>query len=779
MTEGRKTLSIKTSTSTSSSRTTTVVKRKRRHHHKPGSTSANDAAQAASRDLSAKAELLKKARENGKKSSFQGQKFTPVFENKPKKVEPKKETKPVVTKSEAPVTKEKKHHVKKEFTNNKPAGFTAAPKKAKEATNEFKAKAGNGKMRGKINTSKASAMASDDYQGHRRSLASVRRAQEKWKRKQAEAAKPKEKVFRDVIIPETITVGELANRMTEKSGDVIKKLMGLGVMATINQAIDADTAQLLVEEMGHKVVRVAEADVEDGLAGEEDTNENLKPRCPVVTVMGHVDHGKTSLLDAIRKTDVVSRESGGITQHIGAYQVNLASGDKMTFIDTPGHETFSEMRARGANVTDIVILVVAANDSIMPQTIEAIAHAKAAEVPIIVAINKCDLPEANPMKVKQDLLQHEIVTEDFSGDTQAIEVSAITGKGIDTLEEAILLQAEMLELKANPDRTAVGAVVETRIDKGRGQIATVLIQKGTLKIGDIFVAGKEWGKVRAIINDRNEKINEATPSQPVEVLGLNGMPAAGDDFVVVENEAKAREVAEYRTRKYKESLNVVSKDSDSIFAKFKQDSTIKELPVIIKADVHGSVEAIAASLHKMTEDNDEVRVKVLLSGVGAINESDITLARASQALVVGFNVRANSPAREQAKRDNVDIRYYSVIYNIIDDAKAMLSGMLSPTIQENFIGYAKIGEVFNITGSGKIAGCQVTEGKIIKGAKVRLLRDNVVIHEGMLKTLKRFKDEVKEVKAGMECGMAFENYEDIKVGDQIEGFEVKSIERSL
>jgi len=770
MDEKRKTLSIgNVSSNKSFGNSTTVIKKKRRHHHvKNGADNAIGSTSGISREMSARAEVLKKARQqDANKSSMQGQKFTPVLSEKEKANTPVEDEIPYVPNID-------KKDIKKEY---KKPQVSAPVKKKEEEVKETKSSFSD-RRSGKLTVTQASSM-DDDFTGRRRSLASVKRAQEKWKRKQNEASKPKEKLFREVIIPEAITVGDLANRMSEKSGDVIKKLMSMGVMATINQSIDADTAQLLVEEMGHAFVRVSEADVEEGIKGKEDKPEDLKPRCPVVTIMGHVDHGKTSLLDAIRKTDVVAKESGGITQHIGAYQVHGADGTVMTFIDTPGHETFSEMRSRGANVTDIVILVVAANDSIMPQTIEAIAHSKAAGVPIIVAINKIDLPDANPGKVKQDLLQHEVVVEDFQGDTMVVEVSAKTGQGFDKLKEAISLQAEMLELKANPNRKAYGAIIETRVDKGRGQVATVLIESGTLRKGDVFVAGREWGKVRALINDRDEIIEEALPAQPVEVLGLNGMPGAGDDFVVVESENKAREIAEYRTRKYKASLNVVSKDSNEIFAKFKKDSKTRELPVIIKADVHGSVEAIAASLAKITEDNEEVRAKVLLSGVGAINESDITLARASEALVIGFNVRANNPAREQAKRDGVDIRYYSVIYNIIDDVKAILTGMLAPTIQEDFIGYAKIGEVFNITGIGKIAGCQVTEGKIIKGAKVRLLRDNVVIHEGMLKTLKRFKDEVKEVKAGMECGMAFENYEDLKSGDVIEGFEVKSIERSL
>lgn len=612
------------------------------------------------------------------------------------------------------------------------------------------------------------------------SLAALRRAKMKAKMQAGTLEAPK-KVHREVTLPEFITVQELANRMTEKGGDIIKSLMGMGVMATINQSIDADTAQLIVEEFGHTCKRVTEADVEIGLEGIDDTDEELYSRPPVVTIMGHVDHGKTSLLDALRQTDVVAGEAGGITQHIGAYQITMESGQKITFLDTPGHAAFTEMRARGANVTDIVILVVAANDSIMPQTIEAIAHAKAADVPLIVAINKVDLPDAEPYKVKQDLLQYEVVIEELGGDVQCIEVSAKKKMGLDTLEEAILLQAEVLELKANPLREAQGTVVEAKQEQGRGNVATVLIEKGTLRVSDIFVVGSQWGKVRAIINDRGRRIKEAIPGLPVEVLGLNGAPEAGDSLSVVDSEARAREVAEYRSRVKRDALSAARAGGSSLEALLAQAKIgeKKKLPVVIKADVHGSVEAIIGSLEKITEGSDELAIQVLHSGVGGITESDVILANASGALIVGFNVRANSQARDMVQRDNVDMRYYNIIYNVIDDAKAILSGMLAPTIREDYIGQAEIREVFNITKVGKVAGCMVKNGEVRRGNKVRLLRDDVVIHEGTLKTLKRFKDEVKDVREGMECGMAFESYDDIKAGDVIECFEVVEEARSI
>jgi translation initiation factor IF-2 len=583
---------------------------------------------------------------------------------------------------------------------------------------------------------------------------------------------------REVIIPETITVSELANRMARRVVDVIKVLMKNGMTPTPNDVIDADTAELVAAEYGHTVKRVAESDVLAGLTGAEDAEGSLIARPPVVTVMGHVDHGKTSLLDALRKTDVVAGEAGGITQHIGAYQVVLKSGQKITFLDTPGHAAFTQMRARGAKVTDLVILVVAADDGVMPQTVEAIAHAKAAGVPMIVAVNKIDKGDADPMRVKTELLQHEIQVEDLGGETQAVEVSATKGIGLDKLEEAILLQAELLDLKANPDRSAEGAVIEAKLDKGRGPVATVLVQRGTLKTGDIVVAGSEWGRVRLLQNDRGETVKTAGPSTPVEVLGLSAAPEAGDEMVVVENEARAREVAEYRGRKRRESRQASStRQTLDQLLQTREAGEKKLLPLVLKADVQGSSEAIQGALAKL--GTAEVAVQILQSGVGGITESDVILAHASGAGVIGFNVRANNQARERAKRDGVDIRYYNIIYNVVDDVKAVLSGMLAPEVREKFLGNAEILEVFNISKVGKVAGCKVTEGVVRRGAKVRLIRDNVVIHEGELSTLKRFKDEVKEVQSGQECGMAFANYEDMQKGDVIECFDVETIQRAL
>ena len=614
------------------------------------------------------------------------------------------------------------------------------------------------------------------------SLAAQKRAREKARLSAQTEKEPAKKVVREVVVPETITVQELANRMSERSADIVKSLMKMGVMATINQVIDADTAELIVDEFGHKISRVTEADVEIGIEGDDDVDENLEPRPPVVTIMGHVDHGKTSLLDAMREANVVAGEAGGITQHIGAYQIQSSTGQKITFLDTPGHAAFSEMRARGANVTDIVILVVAANDSIMPQTVEAINHAKAAGVPLIVAINKIDLPDSEAYKVKQDLLQYEVVVEELGGDTQCVEISAKKRMNLDTLEEAILLQAEVLDLKANPNRDAIAVVVESKQEQGRGSVATVLIEKGTLNIGDIFVAGTEWGRVRAILDDKGNRIKEAIPGLPVEILGLNGTPDSGEKLVVVKDEAKAREIQNYRIRKRRENANLVSSGKtgfEALLAKSQEEGSKTILPVLIKADVHGSVEAIMGSLDKISDDNPDVDVKVLHNGVGGITESDITLAKASNALIIGFNVRANAQARDMAQRDGVDVRYFNVIYNIIDDVKAILGGMLDPTLREEYLGQAEIREVFNITKVGKVAGCMVSAGVVKRGSKVRLLRDHVVIHEGTLKTLKRFKDEVKEVREGMECGMAFENYDDIKAGDVIECYDVTEEARVL
>jgi translation initiation factor IF-2 len=554
--------------------------------------------------------------------------------------------------------------------------------------------------------------------------------------------------------------------------------MRMGVMATINQVIDADTAELIVTEFGHRLRRVSEADVEIGLRGEEDLPEVLEARAPVVTVMGHVDHGKTSLLDALRETDVAGGEAGGITQHIGAYRVSLRSGKQITFIDTPGHQAFTAMRARGANVTDIVILVVAADDGIMEQTVEAIRHAKAAEAPIIVAINKIDRPDARPDRVRQELLQHELVVEELGGEVLDIEVSALKKTNLDQLEEAILLQAELLDLTANPNRPAEGVVLEAKLERGRGAVATVLIQRGTLRVGDIFVAGSEWGRVRALVDDRGQNLREAGPSTPVEVLGLNGTPLAGDDFVVAENEGRARDIADFRQRRRRDA-QAASGARGTLEQMFSQIAAgvAKELPVVVKSDVQGSLEAIVGSLERLS--TNEVSVRVLHSAVGGINESDVILAKASDAVIIGFNVRANPQARDLARRDGVEIRYYSIIYDLIDDMRGALSGLLAPTLRERFLGNASIREVFNITRVGKVAGCMVTEGTVRRGAKVRLLRDNVVIHEGSLKTLKRFKDEVREVNQGYECGMAFENYQDIQTGDVIECFEVEEVARAL
>jgi len=612
-----------------------------------------------------------------------------------------------------------------------------------------------------------------------RSMAAIKRRQARDKRKMMGGPVEHEKVFRDVQVPDAITVQELANRMTERVADVVKALMNNGIMATQNQTIDHETAQLLVEEFGHKVVRVSDAAVEDILVAEEEDDSKLKTRPPVITIMGHVDHGKTSLLDAIRKTNVVKGEAGGITQHIGAYQITLDSGEVMSFLDTPGHAAFTSMRSRGAQVTDIVVLVVAADDSVMPQTIEAINHAHAAEVPLIVAINKMDREGADPTKVRTELLQHNVIVEAMSGDVLDVEVSAITGQGLDKLLENIALQAELLELKANSDRPAEGAVIEAKLDVGRGPVATVLVQKGTLKRGDIFVVGEQWGKVRALIDDQGNRIEEAGPSVPVEVLGLNGSPEAGDVLNVVPDEARAREIAEYRAQvaKDKKAAAGAGVSLDQLLANAKADESVSELPIVLKADVQGSAEAIVQACEKI--GNDEVRVKVLHSGVGAITESDVTLAEASGAPIIGFNVRANSQARNTANQKGVEIRYYSIIYDLVDDIKAAASGLLSPEVKETFIGYAKIKEVFKITGTGKIAGCEVTEGVARRAAGVRLLRDNVVIHEGKLKTLKRHKDEVKEVQSGQECGMAFENYEDIRADDVIEIFTTEELERTL
>jgi translation initiation factor IF-2 len=615
-------------------------------------------------------------------------------------------------------------------------------------------------------------------EGRQRSMAAIRRKQERTKQKMLGQNVEREKIIRDVQLPEAITVQELANRMAERLPAVIKSLMANGIMVSQNETIDADTAELIISEFGHRVLRVSDSDVEDVIAPISDDEKDLQVRPPVITIMGHVDHGKTSLLDAIRKTKVAAGEAGGITQHIGAYQVEQ-NGSLLTFLDTPGHAAFTSMRARGAQVTDIVVLVVAADDAVMPQTIEAIHHAAAAKVPMIVAINKIDKPGVNADKVRTDLLQHSVVVEKMSGDVLDVEVSAITGFGLDVLLENIALQAELLDLKANPNRAASGAVIEAQLDAGRGPVATVLVKNGTLRQGDIFVVGQQHGKVRALINDQGERIKEAGPSVPVEVLGLNGTPEAGDVLDVVETEAQAREIASYRSSAAKDRRAAVGASTtlEQLMAKAKSDESVSELPILVKSDVQGSAEAIKQAMEKI--GNDEVRVRVLHSGVGAITESDIGLAEASGAPIIGFNVRANSSARNTANQKGIEIRYYSVIYDLVDDIKKAASGLLSAEIKETFIGYAKIKEVFKVTGAGRVAGCLVTEGVARRSAGVRLLRDNVVIHEGTLKTLKRFKDEVPEVQSGQECGMAFESYEDIRSDDVIEIFERKEIERSL
>ena len=628
------------------------------------------------------------------------------------------------------------------------------------------------RRRGKLTISNAL----DDSEEKNRSLAAFRRRTERQKKQAQGFQMPTEKRSRQVVIPEAITIQELANRMAERAVDVIKLLMRQGEMHTINDIIDADTAQLLAEELGHSVQRVSESDVEEGLSGSEDGDDALAPRAPVVTIMGHVDHGKTSLLDALRKTNVVAGEAGGITQHIGAYQVETPGG-MVTFIDTPGHEAFTSMRARGAKATDIVVLVVAADDGVMPQTVEAVNHAKAASVPIIVAINKIDKQNANPTRVRTDLLAHGIVVESMGGDTLEIEVSATKGTNLDKLLDAILLQSEILALRANPNRSATGIVVEAQLDRGRGPVATVLVQNGTLHLGDIFVAGSAWGRVRALINDRGEQVESASPAVPVEVLGLNSAPEAGDTFAVVESESRAREVTDYRERKRRETRGAVSRSSlEQMMSQLKEGAR-KEVPILVKADVQGSSEAILQALEKLS--TAEVAARVVHYGVGAISESDVSLAQASGAVVLGFNVRANQQARDAAEQAGIEIRYYNIIYDLVDDVKAVMSGLLAPTLRETFLGNAEILEIFNISKVGKVAGCRVVEGVVQRGARVRLIRDNVVVHEGTLSTLKRFKDEVREVQVGQECGMAFEGYQDMRKGDVIECFRVEEVKRTL
>ena len=669
---------------------------------------------------------------------------------------------------------------RREFGDQKgPRPASPSPRKKDRDGDERSSGRGRGeegRRSGKLTLSQA---LDGGERSHQKSMAAMKRKQERARQKALGQTQEREKIVREVQVPEAIIVSELANRMAERSAEVVKSLMKMGMMVTQNQVIDADTAELIIEEFGHKIVRVSDSDVEDAITEIEDKPEDLKPRPPVITIMGHVDHGKTSLLDSIRNAKVVAGEAGGITQHIGAYQVKTKDGTVLSFLDTPGHAAFTSMRSRGAQVTDIVVLVVAADDSVMPQTIEAINHAKAAEVPMIVAINKCDKPEANPDNVRTELLQHEVIVEAMSGEVQDVEVSAITGQGLDELLEAIALQAEILELKANSKRAAHGAVIEAQLDVGRGPVATVLVQNGTLNQGDIFVVGEQWGKVRALINDKSERVKEAGPSVPVEVLGLNGTPEAGDVLNVVETEAQAREIAEYRENAAKEKRAAAGAGTslEQLMAKAKEDENVTEMPILVKADVQGSAEAIVQAMEKI--GNEEVRVRVLHYGVGAITDTDVGLAEASGAPVMGFNVRANASARNSANQKGVEIRYYSIIYDLVDDVKAAASGLLSAEIRENFIGYSQIKEVFKVSGVGKVAGCLVTEGVARRSAGVRLLRDDVVIHEGTLKTLKRFKDEVPEVQSGQECGMAFENYEDIRPNDVIEIFEREEIARKL
>lgn len=696
-----------------------------------------------------------------------------------KKPEEKKEEKPKVQAApdaeNSDKEKNKQHHKKHHNIHVKPKAEEESPKNDTTTKNKVEEPR-------KLNKADIFHMLDSDNSDaptRMRSLASIRRAKAKEKRKM-QAQLPQEKVYREVIVPELISVSELASRMTERVADVIRELMKLGIMATASQSIDADTAELIVTGFGHSLKRVKESDVENVLDEEKDNPDDLQSRAPVVTVMGHVDHGKTSLLDALKSTDIAAGESGGITQHIGAYKVELKDKKSITFIDTPGHEAFTEMRVRGAKVTDIVVLVVAADDGIKAQTIEAINHARAAEVPIIVAINKIDKPDSDVERVKNELLQQDLITEDVGGDIIVVPVSALQRKNLDKLEESILLLAEMADLKANYNTIASGSVIESKVDKGRGVITTILIQRGSLKVGDLVVAGETYGKVRIMSNNKEPNLKEAGPSDPVEIVGLSEAPLPGDQFNVVESEKQARDITDYRIRKSKESkVNLAKKSSslEDLFLRASGDGALKEIPVIIKGDVQGSIEAIITSLNKL--EHEEVSVKVLHAAVGAISESDIQLANASNAIILGFNVRAGSAASLLADKLKIDIRYYSIIYNLIDDMKAVMSGMLKPIMREEFIGSVEIRQVFNITKHGKIAGSFVTKGTIKRGAGVRLLRDNVVIHEGKLKTLKRFKDDVKEVAENYECGIAFENYEDIKVGDNVEVFEVIEEKRSL
>jgi len=680
-------------------------------------------------------------------------------------------------KAKAEKEEQQKQATEKQKGKAAPAGKKQLPAGKPEQENRTNPKATRGRgesarRTGRLTVTQALSGGARERQ---RSFAALKRARAKERRKGGQS--PQQKIFREVIIPDMITVAELASRMTEKTVDVIRSLMKMDVMATANQQIDQDTAELIVEEFGHKVKRVSAADVEIDLSGPEDSETDMVSRAPVVTVMGHVDHGKTSILDAFRKSSVVTGEAGGITQHIGAYQVRMNGGNKVTFLDTPGHAAFSAMRSRGASATDIVILVVAADDGIMPQTIEAINHAKAAQVPIIVAINKIDKPGANPDKVRQDLLQHEVFVESMGGEVLDVEVSALKRTNLDKLAEAIELQAELLDLRVNKDRNADGIVVEARLDRGQGLVATILVQRGTLKVGDIFVCGKEWGRVRAMLNDHGRNMKKAGPSVPVEVLGLNGLPRSGDSFIVVDSETKAREVSEFRQNRERLEKEAAPKATlEAMFEKLNSKQA-EIVPLVIKTDVQGSSEAITSALEAM--NTDEVQAKILHAAVGGISESDVTLAIASHAPILGFNVRASRKAAELAHQEGVEIRYYSVIYDLVDDIKAVMSGKLAPELRETILGTAEILDIFSAGKTGKAAGCLVLDGIVRKGARARLLRDDVVVFEGDLGSLRRFKDDVDEVQSGTECGMNFASYNDLKKGDIIECYEVEEIERSL
>tara|TARA_B100001250_G_scaffold88679_2_gene73466 strand:- start:2132 stop:4549 length:2418 start_codon:yes stop_codon:yes gene_type:complete len=713
----------------------------------------------------AREKALMEADDRKKKEVFDTKKSSKEAKNKPKKKEDDiAKAQDLPAQNDFDSTQKKKSHIpstkKKDLKSSE-----------KDKDDRKKGKEPQKRRKGKLTISEA--LNEDERQ---RSLASIRRRQEKAKKKIVDIDAPKEKISRNVVIPESITVQELSNRMAERSVDVIKSLMQQGVMVKINDYLDADTAEIIVEEFGHQVTRVSEADVEQGISDDDDSDESKLPRSPVVTIMGHVDHGKTSLLDSIRETSIVSSEAGGITQHIGAYQINT-NNNKITFIDTPGHAAFTSMRARGAKVTDIVILVVAADDSVMPQTVEAINHSKDAGVPIIIAINKIDKPEANPTKTKNDLLEYELIVEELGGEIQCVELSAETKEGIDNLIEAINLQAEILDLKANPNRPAEGFVIESKLDKGRGPVVSTIIQKGTLKKGDIVIVGQYWGKVRSLINDRGEQVKECYPGEPIEVLGLNNTPNAGDFLSVVENESRAREISEYRERQNKKlTPNVPQSNIEQMLSKIKDDVK-KELSVIIKADVHGSAEAIKDGLLKI--GNEEISCRIVHSGVGAISESDISLAETSNSIVFGFNVRANSQAKELADKSDINITYHSIIYDLLDEMKGILEGKLDPEIKETIIGNAEVLEVFKISKTGNIAGCLVSDGTVKRGENARLIRDDIVVYDGKISELKRFKDDAKEVQSGQECGIAFDNNEDIKANDRIECYEVLEIKKKI